>query len=147
MRTFLIALAAAPVLFSGGAAAAQTKGPTSNETELMAVDAAFARDSRTEHERAWGRYAADDAVTEAGAGRAAIVAAYAKVYARPGMVFDWKPDAALISGDFGVTRGRYSIRSDATPASTGSYLTVWRKTAGQWRYVWDGGTEDPAPSH
>lgn len=57
----------------------------------------------------------------------------------------WGPDFAGISrgGDFGFTTGPYN----GGGAAFGQYFTVWRRQAdGAWKWIYDGGTNQRAPT-
>ena len=61
----------------------------------------------------------------------------------------WEPQFADISagGDFGYTTGpfkQFQNRSDEQPAGTGHYLSVWQKSNGAWKVLFDGGIGHPA---
>ena len=56
----------------------------------------------------------------------------------------WEPQYADISlgGDFGYTTGpfkQFQNRTDEQPAGGGHYLSVWQKTNGNWKLLFDGG--------
>jgi len=58
---------------------------------------------------------------------------------------NWGPEFAGISsgGDFGFTTGPYN----GGGAAFGQYFTVWRRQAdGSWKWIYDGGTNQTAPT-
>lgn len=68
--------------------------------------------------------------------------------ANPKAVFSWTSDAVHVaeSGDLAYETGSISVDLDGAegknPATTGSFVTVWRKMDGAWRVVADAGTEN-----
>jgi ketosteroid isomerase-like protein len=70
----------------------------------------------------------------------------------PTGLLTWWPSYADVSGagDLGWTTGPYQFReksSDAKPAGTGHFFTVWRRQPdGAWKFVLDLGIEHPAPT-
>lgn len=70
----------------------------------------------------------------------------------PTWLLTWWPSYADVSdaGDMGWTTGPYEIRekpTDAKPADTGHFFTVWRRQPdGTFRFVVDLGIQHPAPS-
>jgi ketosteroid isomerase-like protein len=66
-------------------------------------------------------------------------------------ILTWEPSFADIarSGDMGYTTGPWEYRAHAgdTLAIHGHYVTVWKKQSdGEWRFVIDVGTSNPAPA-
>jgi ketosteroid isomerase-like protein len=101
----------------------------------------------------WAELVADDAVFFGGSGtiegREAVVAAWAPTLDPDGpATLRWQPVAVEVSGsgDLGYTRGNYQLTVRAEDGSesesTGSYVSIWRKSAedGKWRAVLDIGT-------
>ncbi|RKH17718.1 DUF4440 domain-containing protein [Corallococcus praedator] len=124
--------------------------------EAKAADTAFSAMSVQEGMgKAFGAYAAEDAVLLGGAaglfGQDTIAKAYAP-FTLDQIDLRWEPvlgDAAA-SGDLAYTVGRaVSSGKDAQgkpEIEHVKYLTVWRRQAdGQWRYVTDGGNSSPGP--
>ena len=70
----------------------------------------------------------------------------------PAGLLTWWPTYADVSraGDLGWTTGPYELRekpTDAGPAGTGHFFTVWRRQPdGSWKFVLDLGIEHPAPA-
>ena len=70
----------------------------------------------------------------------------------PAGLLTWWPSYSDVSdaGDLGWTTGPYEFRekpSDAKPAGTGHFFTVWRRQPdGAWKFVLDLGIEHPAPT-
>lgn len=96
---------------------------------------------------AFVEYAAADALLfRAGVGpirgREAIGESFAK---SEGDTLAWAPEAAEVaaSGDLAYTWGWYTFTDRGGKASTGNYVSIWRRIDGRWRYVVDLGV--PAP--
>ena len=70
----------------------------------------------------------------------------------PAGLLTWWPTYADVSraGDLGWTTGPYEFRekpTDAKPADTGHFFTVWRRQPdGSWKFVLDLGIRHPAPA-
>jgi len=133
---------------SVGAAQADETASSPDRIAVLAADEAFFRASVGDKGKAWRDFAADDVVLPNAAGRDAVGAAFDKAYARPGFSLAWHPDYAHVAADIAVTSGRFErhILDDQhhDQRTTGRYLTVWhRQKDGAWRFVWDGGTDDP----
>ncbi len=146
MRSWIAAISLACCLVGGSARAADLSW-NADEQAVAAADEAFFQASLVRHGQAWAEFADETATLPAGHGKAEIGAAYDKIYARPGFQLIWHPTYAKVVGDIGVTSGPYEAhRQDAQgqdARSTGKYVTVWqRQPDGQWRFAWDGGTED-----
>jgi ketosteroid isomerase-like protein len=89
---------------------------------------------------------------EAKTGPDAMEAAWAPFFREDGPRIRWTPERAEIaaSGDLGYTTGTYELSGrdpSGTPwTKTGSYVTIWRKSAeGHWKAALDIGTP-PGPS-
>ncbi len=123
---------------------------------LMQADRDFARATAEKGLEGWMSCMADSAVllrAQPDVGKAAIRQTMAPSFSAPGFKLTWAPTSGqLFKGDdLGYTTGRYEARRQndkgETVVSHGTYLTVWQKQAdGTWKVVWDGGTQDPAPS-
>jgi hypothetical protein len=60
----------------------------------------------------------------------------------------WYPTQVWLAAscDAGVTSGPWELTyQDGTVHGRGTYVTLWRRTRGGWRYLADVGTEHPAP--
>lgn len=59
-------------------------------------------------------------------------------------ILSWVPDHAEVSADgtLGYSDGHWTFTAPKARA-TGHYVTVWRKTGGQWKVIADMGTTDP----
>ncbi|HEV2673533.1 MAG TPA: DUF4440 domain-containing protein [Aliidongia sp.] len=132
-----------------GSALAHAADPAWNADEqaVAAADEAFFAASRDRHGDAWGDFADENATIQGGHGKVEIRAVFEKLYARPGFTLTWHPTFAKVVGEVGMTSGPYEMhRLDAQGQdlrTTGRYVTVWqRQSDGQWRFAWDGGTED-----
>ncbi|HEX8285213.1 MAG TPA: nuclear transport factor 2 family protein [Pyrinomonadaceae bacterium] len=97
------------------------------------------------------RYAAPDGVIVNRTGPVNAIETWARRDPAPAGLLTWWPVYADVSnaGDMGWTTGPYEFRenpSDAQPADTGHFFTVWRKqTDGAWKFVLDLGIRHPAP--
>lgn len=147
MRIWIALVPFASVLL--GAVPGHAAGPswTADEQAVAAADEAFYASSREKHGQAWADFADDGATIQGASGKTAIGATFDKLYARPGFTLTWHPVFAKVVGDIGMTSGPYEMhRQDAQGQDihkTGNYVTVWqRQPDGQWRFAWDGGTED-----
>jgi ketosteroid isomerase-like protein len=87
-------------------------------------------------------------------GRAAVVQNWAQLFEPGGpTTLRWQPLDVKVarSGDLGYTRGQYQLTTvgedGSTTRSSGSYVTIWRKSTGDglWRAVLDIGTP-PQPA-
>ncbi len=138
------------LLLTGALCAAQ--GPDA----LMQADRDFARATAEKGLDGWMSFMADDAVllrTQPVVGKDAIRQNMAQSFSTPGFKLTWTPTSGQLfkGGNLGYTTGRYEARRQNDKGETvvahGTYLTVWQKQAdGTWRVVWDGGSQDPAPS-
>jgi ketosteroid isomerase-like protein len=116
--------------------------------EILATDRAFAAAAQARGTRsAFVEFAAPDATLfRAGVGpikgHAAIDAALA---ADPPATLEWWPEAAeaAASGDLGYSWGYYRYTPREGKGGTGNYVSVWRRSDGQWKWVVDLGV--PAP--
>ncbi len=129
------------------------------ETELLAADRAFARDTADRGIDGWVDGFTDDGVMlPSGAtiarGKYEIRAVMATILSDTTTKLEWDPDRASVSasGDLGYTLGHTTVVKVA-PASAGGgelvvgrlkYLTVWkRQVDGGWKVAATVGTNDP----
>jgi ketosteroid isomerase-like protein len=97
------------------------------------------------------RYAAPDGVVVNPSGPVNAIETWAQRNPAPEGLLTWWPVYADVSraGDLGWTTGPYEFRekpSDAKPADTGHFFTVWRRQPdGGWKFVLDLGIRHPAP--
>ena len=97
------------------------------------------------------RYAAPDGVIVNRNGPVNAIQTWAQRNPAPEGLLTWWPVYADVSraGDMGWTTGPYEFRekpSDAKPADTGHFFTVWRRQPdGGWKFVLDLGIRHPAP--
>ncbi len=138
-------LAALAVL--GGATPA-TPGP--DAASLRAAENAFAASVREKNREHFAAAVADDAIFVSGndvlRGKAAIVEAWAPLFAPDAPPMDWHPEVAEVQegGALGLTRGPWTISGkdkDGKPAPrSGIFNSVWRKQAdGTWKVIFDAG--------
>jgi ketosteroid isomerase-like protein len=98
------------------------------------------------------RFAAPDGVIIRRDGPVNAVEMWSQRNPAPTGLLTWWPVYADVSaaGDMGWTTGPYEFRekpSDARPADTGHFFTVWRRQAdGSWKFVLDLGVQHPAPA-
>lgn len=123
------------------------------EAALMDADRAFAQATAASGAEGWTAFfAADGVMFRPGGtvvGTDSIRAVVTTWFADDTFALTWDPSHAEVSaaGDLGYTYGRY--RSTGTDgqgnevASTGSYVTVWRKQEdGSWKVMLDIGSPD-----
>jgi ketosteroid isomerase-like protein len=119
---------------------------------VVEAEHAFARHSM-EHgmKPAFMRHAAPDGVVFEQSGPVNAIETWARRNPAPEGLLTWWPTYADVSraGDLGWTTGPYEFRekpSDANPAGTGHFFTVWRRQPdGGWKFVLDLGVRHPAP--
>lgn len=119
---------------------------------VVEAEHAFAQYS-IEHgmKEAFLRFAAPDGVIFR-RGPVNAIEAWTQVTPAPAGLLTWWPAYADVSraGDLGYTTGPYEFRekpSDARPAGTGHYFTVWRRQPdGSWKFVLDLGIRHAAPA-
>lgn len=130
------------------AAGCQTVGPATPQAkvadpaEITALEGQFAELSRRQGARSafLAFLAADSVVLQPGPvpGQATWQAAGEL----PG-ILDWSPDAVGMARDgaLGFSTGPWQLTPPdaARPSVEGRYLTVWRRVAGAWKVVFDGG--------
>jgi ketosteroid isomerase-like protein len=123
---------------------------------LYNLEAQFAKDVAARGGAAFALWSAPDAVM-LGNGAAPVVGRVAIEKAANWLPKDyqltWTPTDAMMgpSGDMGYTWGHYEGRSkdaNGNPVATsGRYMTIWRKEAdGSWKFVMDAGANDPPES-
>ncbi len=117
---------------------------------VMQADRDFAARARVAGLRtAFVEYAAPDATLfRAGVGpirgRAAIGESFAKA---EGTTLVWTPETAEVaaSGDLAYTWGWFTFTDPAGKATTGNYVSIWRRVDSRWLYVIDLGVPAPRP--
>jgi ketosteroid isomerase-like protein len=130
------------------AASLATAAPTTDVSEVIAAERAFARAARTDGvNAAFLRYSAPDALIFQPEPKSAKAALAAKPI--PAVPLSWWPVYAGIaaSGDLGFTTGPYVAGSGERKVH-GWYFTIWRRQPdGSWRWVLDHGppTREAAP--
>lgn len=170
-KRFALTAAAALVVVAAACAAAQSQSQSSSQTRhrlppLPVREQGFPRRLgpvvEAEHEfaqhsidrgmkEAFLRFAAPDGVIVGRDGPVNAVETWSRRNPAPAGLLTWWPVYADVSaaGDMGWTTGPYEFRekpSDAKPAGTGHFFTVWRRQAdGDWKFVLDLGVQHPAP--
>jgi ketosteroid isomerase-like protein len=125
-----------------------------NAQAIATADRAFCQSTRARGLDGWVDAFADNAVLgqfdPPAKGKDAIRQAYAGLFARKDLDFQWEPDssAAFPQGNLGFSFGHYRMRfTDAKGVAqtrTGNYLTVWEKQKdGAWKVIADFGSQDP----
>jgi len=120
---------------------------------LEALDRAFAADSAVRGGAAWvERFAAEGSAWSRGTTRTngpEAVGAGIDAMRANGHELLWGPAASGLApaGDMGFTTGPYRIvgRESGEVASTGIFVTIWRRYGDQWRVAFDTGIPDPPP--
>jgi uncharacterized protein (TIGR02246 family) len=126
------------------------------ETELLAADRAFARDTSARGIEGWvDAFTEDGVLLPAGEpiarGKAAIREVMESLLADPTNRLEWDPDRASVSasGDLGYTLGHTTIAKvgpSGQPIVLAKlkYVTVWKRQAdGHWKVAATAGTADP----
>lgn len=115
--------------------------------EAAEADCAFYVDSTRRGADAWADFADEKVVTAWARGREQMRKSMSRMYENPKNSISWYPVKAETMGPFVVTTGLYkrnlADESGTMKATTGRYMTVWKRQAdGTWKYVFDGGEED-----
>ncbi len=141
------------VAVSIGALALRAQG-TARGDEVLEADRAFCRAVADRDPAAFGRLVADSARFfgadgSVRAGRQAVVQSWAPLMAADRQVeLRWEPRTVEIGagGDLAYTIGDFEMhrRDASSPPVRGTYVTIWRKTGGQWQAVVDIGTRPAA---
>ncbi len=135
------------ILVTALAACTQPAGTAPDASPVIAAERAFARAaSQGGWVEAFEVYSADDALIIA----AQPINAHQSLAGidpanRGDRSLTWAPEFAGISrgGDIGFTTGPYN----GGGAAFGQYFTVWRRQAdGAWKWIYDGGTNQTAPT-
>jgi ketosteroid isomerase-like protein len=112
--------------------------------QVADTERAFAKTMADRDFAAFSNFIADDAVFESNKvlhGKAAVLAAWKKLYDKPAAPFSWQPDLVevLDSGKLALSRGPVF---DPTGKLTGHFNSVWRlDAANTWHIVFDFGTD------
>jgi ketosteroid isomerase-like protein len=123
------------------------------EQELLDTDRAFSRMSATVGmQQAFLEYcAADGVLLRPGShpimGKEAVTGLLASTD-DSSFELTWEPHfaRASASGDLGYTYGIYSLRpSDADTLMKGTYVSIWLKEDGEWKWVLDTGNQGLGP--
>lgn len=115
-------------------------GKTADVNEILQIDKEFS--TMSQHvgiKKAYLEYMSDEGVLLRPdflpiSGAAAID--YLSTLADEDYELSWEPQGGMIanSGDLGFTYGVYSLKTDATTYE-GTYLNIWKKKGGRWKYV------------
>ena len=148
MRNFTLgSLTLAALVLLGGAAPSAT---VPDAASLKAAENAFAASVREKNREHFAAAVADDAIFVSGndvlRGKAAIVEAWAALFAPDAPPMDWHAEIAEVQdgGALGLTRGPWTIAGkdkDGKPAPrSGTFNSVWRRQAdGSWKVIFDAG--------
>ncbi|HKJ92903.1 MAG TPA: nuclear transport factor 2 family protein [Longimicrobiales bacterium] len=121
---------------------------------LLRADRDFAAATAREGVDAWVAAFAEDGL-QFGAGGAvirghdAIRRNMTPFFADPDIRLEWAPSDARLGDGLGYTYGRYRVTrrspgaDSAAVLETGTYLSVWRKSADGWKVEADIGSPDP----
>ncbi len=154
------ALLGAAIASAACAPAASSKraftSDVSAETELLAADRAFARDTSDRGIDGWMEgFTADGVMLPAGQpvarGKAQIRTVMTSLLGDPSTRLEWDPDHASVSasGDLGYTIGHTTVVKTLPNAgelvvARLKYMTVWkRQVDGQWKVAATVGSPDP----
>jgi len=120
--------------------------PEEARQQVTETELAFARTMANRDLAAFGRFIAVDAVFHSGKqairGRDAVIEAWKPFFASLEAPFSWSPDRVEVSGNgtLGSTSGPVVSSSGAL---TGRFKSIWQRQAdGQWRIVFDSGSDD-----
>lgn len=155
MRLALLILLASCTASSGGTPGADTIGVAALRDSVMQADRDFATAFRSRRVEGWVSWfdTAGVQVDPGGTlprGHDEIRAYMTKAFDDTAAVLAWRPTMAELSNDgsMGYTIGEYDFyvrgRDSARTASSGQYLTVWRRQAdGSWKVLADIGSPRP----
>lgn len=131
---------------SGCASGPRPLGADEARQQVTQTELAFARTLANRDLAAFGRFIAEDAVFHSGKdvirGRDAVIKAWTPFFSSPDAPFSWSPDRVEVSGNgtLGSTSGPVVSSSGAL---TGRFHSIWqRQPDGQWRIVFDSGSDD-----
>ncbi len=118
--------------------------------DVMNADRAFAAEALKSGARAaFVAFAAPDATMfRPGVGPVKGHSAIAASFPQPDdAVPEWAPEGGEVaaSGDLAYTWGyfKWTARDNSGRHSTGNYVSIWRKTGGQWKWIVDLGVAAP----
>ena len=118
--------------------------------KLMDTDIQFCEDCKSMKEKGWMKYLAPQSLMGTSSDNPyiddneEINLLMMKVFNLENIEFIWKPKYAFISDDntLGVTTGIYNreyVNNKKVIMETGKYTTIWKKTDGLWKIVFDMG--------
>jgi ketosteroid isomerase-like protein len=144
-RRLLLSLAAATATAACGTMRPRDAEASAQPERLRAAETAFAATMAARDLGAFATFIADDAVFINGGkplrGKAAIVEHWRRFYSGPRAPFSWKPEIVEVlgSGQLGYSEGPVA---DPDGVVVARYASTWRlDPAGQWKVVFDNGTE------
>ena len=152
MRLALVVFLAACTASSGGTPGADTIGVAATREAVMQADRDFATAFQSRRVEGWVSWfdTAGVQVEPGGTmprGHDAIRAHMTKTFGDTASVLTWRPTAAEVSADgtMAYTIGEYDFyvrgKDSARTASSGRYLTVWRRQAdSSWKVLADIGS-------
>jgi ketosteroid isomerase-like protein len=156
MRPFLVLFfAGCTASSSGGTPRTDTLSAAQLRESMMQADRDFSSDFANRRIEAWVSWfdTAGMQVEPGGTtprGHEQIRAHMMRTFGDTARILAWRPTTAEVSDDgtLGYTIGTYDFhvrgRDSAASASTGHYLTVWRRQAdGSWKVLADIGTQHP----
>lgn len=128
-------------LLSAAPAAAQANADLARQ--VFQAESSFASSMAARSQEAFASFVAPDAIffSRQGPlrGKAAVVEAWAPLFAGPEAPFSWRPEGVQVldSGTLALTSG--PVR-DAAGKQTGTFNSIWRREPdGRWRVVFDKG--------
>jgi ketosteroid isomerase-like protein len=115
------------------------------EAQVRDAERAFAKTMADRDHAAFATFVSDQAVFFSGPsplrGKAAVVAAWKRLYEPPEAPFSWEPETVevLDSGDLALSSGPVRDRQGQLVST---FTSIWRREAdGKWRVVFDKGCD------
>ncbi len=149
----LFSCSAGPVLFLITAAPlfAEDLSTTGNAKSLAAAETAFARESVEKGTRAAFLHALSDEGILFQPGPQNGKKSWEAKPTTGGGVLQWRPilAATATNGDLGYTTGPWSFKESAAAneaTAFGQFVSIWRRENGQWKLLFDIGSENPSPT-
>ena len=125
--------------------------PIGNAKSLAAAEMAFARESLEQGTRAAFLHALSDEGILFQPGPQNGKKSWETKPATGGGVLQWQPVlvATATNGDLGFTTGPWSFKESAAAREAtafGQFVSIWRRENGQWKLLFDIGSENPRPT-